>query len=119
VICEDLAGLQTQLRQQEIRHNQELVIFLRGVNRNTRQLGVVTQQLENPQQPANSDGTGESRLLSYFHSTVNKDHHAVPTYPGFADCHYVEENLDHHYTEENPTEANLEAQPAEHREDFE
>jgi hypothetical protein len=41
-MCEDLAGLQTQLQQQEIFHNQELVIVLRGFNRNTRQLGVIT-----------------------------------------------------------------------------
>jgi hypothetical protein len=45
-IHENLADLQSQLQQQEIRHNQELAIVLRGVNRNTRQIGVVTQRLE-------------------------------------------------------------------------
>jgi hypothetical protein len=111
-----LAGLQTQLQQQEIRHNQELVIVLRGVNRNTRQLGVVTQQLGNPQQPTNSVGTDESRLPSSFHSVASNDHHA-PTAPGFAGRHYAEENPDRHYAEENPAEVNLEARPTEQQED--
>jgi hypothetical protein len=110
-IREDLAGLQTQLQQQEIRHNQELAIVLRGVNRNTRQLGVVTQQLENPQQPANSAGTGESRLPSSFHSIASNDHHSVPSDPGYADRHYAEENRP------SRGEPNPEARQAEHQED--
>jgi len=99
-IREDLACLQTQLQQQEILHNQELAIVLRGVNRNTRQLGVVTQQLENPQQPANSARTSESRIPSSFHSISSNDHHSVPSDPGYTNRHYAEEN---------PADANPEA----------
>lgn len=47
-IREELTSMQTQLHQRETHHNQELTIVLRGINRNTRQLGVVTQQLANP-----------------------------------------------------------------------
>jgi hypothetical protein len=85
-------GLQTQLHQQETHHNQELAIALRGINRNTRQLGVVTQQLANPQQPKNFVGSGESRLPSTFHSIASNDHHSVPSAPGHADLHHAEAN---------------------------
>jgi hypothetical protein len=91
-IREELASLQTQLHQQETRHNQELAIALRGININTRQLGVVTQQLANPQQPENYVGSGESRLPSTFHSTTNNDHHSTPSAPGHADLHHAEAN---------------------------
>jgi hypothetical protein len=45
---EELANLQAQLHQQELWHNQELAITLRGINKNTRKIGAVAQQLENP-----------------------------------------------------------------------
>jgi Skp family chaperone for outer membrane proteins len=45
---EELANLQAQLHQQELQHNQELAIAIRGINRNTGQIGAVAQQLENP-----------------------------------------------------------------------
>jgi hypothetical protein len=45
---EEMMNLQTQLHQQELRHNQELEIALRGINRNTRKIGEVAQQLANP-----------------------------------------------------------------------
>jgi hypothetical protein len=61
-----------------------------GIKRNVRQLGVVTQQLENPQQPENSFGSGESRLSSTFHSTTSNDNHFVPLVLGNADLHQAE-----------------------------
>jgi hypothetical protein len=92
------------------------VIVLRGVNQNTRQIGVVTQRLENPQQPAHSVGTDESRLPSTFHSAASNDHH-VPIAPGFADRYQAEENLDRQFAEENPAEANPEARLADQQEE--
>jgi hypothetical protein len=100
------------MQQQEIRHNQELTIFLRGVNRNTRQIGVVTQRLGNPQQPAHFVGTDESRLPSTFHSAASNDQH-VPIAPGFSDRIWAEENQDQHFAEAHQTEENPEAQQEE------
>jgi hypothetical protein len=78
-------NLQAQLHQQELRHNQELAIALRGINRNTRQIGAVAQQLANPlnhpQQPENSNGSVGSRLPSTFHSTANNEHPSAPPAP--------------------------------------
>jgi hypothetical protein len=55
---------------------------------NTRQIGVITQQLANPpihpQQPEISNGSGESRLLSTFHSTVSNDPPSTPPAPALA-----------------------------------
>jgi hypothetical protein len=115
-IHESMAEIQSQLQQQEIWHNQELAIVLRGVNRNTRQIGVVTQRLGNPQQPAHSVGTDESRLPSTFHSAASNDQH-VPIAPGFADRIWAEENQDRQFAEENPAEENPEAQLANQQEE--
>jgi hypothetical protein len=77
-----LANLQAQLHQRELRHNQELAIALRGINMNTRQIGVITQQLANPpidpQQPEISNGSDESRLSSTFQSTASNDPPSAP-----------------------------------------
>jgi len=91
-IQEELESLQTQLHQQETHHSQELVIALRGINKNTRQLGVVTQQLENPQQPENSVGSIESRIPSTFHSTSNNEHYSAPSASRHVDLHHAEAN---------------------------
>jgi hypothetical protein len=82
-----------------------LAIVLRGVNRNTRQIGAVTQRLGNPQQQAHSAGTDESRLPSTFHSAASNDQH-VPMAPGFSDRVWAEENQAQHYAEAHQTEEN-------------
>ena len=55
-----MVNIQSQMQQQEIKHNQELEIVLRGVNRNSRKMGALTQRLGNPQQQDHSVGTDES-----------------------------------------------------------
>jgi hypothetical protein len=87
-----MESLQAQLHQQETQHKQELEISLRGINKNTRKLRVVTQQLENPQQPKNSIGFGESQIPSTFHSSANNDHPSSPSAPGHVDFHHAEVN---------------------------
>ena len=107
-IREELASLQTQLHQQETRHNQELTITLRRINRNTRQLRVVTQQLANPQQLDNFVGSRESWLPSTFHLTASNDHHSTPSAPGHANLHHAEAN---------PAEANPAVRQGKQQED--
>jgi hypothetical protein len=78
----DIANLQGQLHQQEFRHNQELAVALCGINRNTRHIGELTQQmgnpLDHPQHPTNSNESTDSRLPSTFHSATSNDHPLVP-----------------------------------------
>jgi hypothetical protein len=79
------ANLQNQLQSQERRHNQELVIVLRGVNRNTRHIILLSQQLGNPlgrpQHPANSIESIDSRLPSTFHSEAANEQNQAPLDP--------------------------------------
>jgi hypothetical protein len=84
IIRENVAEVQNQMQRLEHRHNQELVIVLRGVNRNMRQIGELNQRPGNLQHPARSAGTDESWIPSTFHSVANNDQH-VPMAPGFSD----------------------------------
>jgi len=76
--------VQNQMQQLETRNNQELSIALRGINRNMRQIGEITQRLGNPQQQARSVGTDESWLPSTFYSAASNDQH-IPMAPGLSD----------------------------------
>jgi hypothetical protein len=79
------ANLQNQLQTQEHMHNQELMIILRGVNRNTRHISLLRQQLGNPlgrpQHPAISIESVESRLPSTFHSEAANEQNQAPPDP--------------------------------------
>ena len=79
-----MVEIQNQMQQLETRHNQELIIVPKGVNRNMRQIGEITHRLGNPQQQVRSAGTYESRLPSTFHLAASNDQH-VPIAPGFSD----------------------------------
>ena len=103
---DEVANLQGQLHQQELHHNQELAIELRGINKNTRQIRAVTQQLLNPlnhpQHPVNSNDSVGSRLPSTLHSTSSNEHPLAPPAPAFVT---VWSNLAKgiHHPEANPT----------------
>jgi hypothetical protein len=64
-------NLRNQLQSQECKNNQELVIIICGVNINTRNIILLSQQLGNPhghpQHPANSIKSINSRLPLTFH----------------------------------------------------
>jgi len=48
-IQENVVEIQNKMQNMETRHNQELVIILRRVNHNMRQIGEIFQFLGNPQ----------------------------------------------------------------------
>jgi hypothetical protein len=112
---EEVVNLQGQLHQQELRHNQELAIALRGININTRQIGEMTQQLVNPlnhpQHPVNSNDSVGSRLPSTFHSVASNEHFLAPPVPALVPVSPNPAKGIHH-PEANPT-----AYPANPQED--
>jgi hypothetical protein len=77
----DIANLQGQLHQQELRNNQELAIALHWINKNTRHIGEMAQQIGNPfdrpQHPTNSNESAGSRLSSTFHFATRNEHPLV------------------------------------------
>jgi hypothetical protein len=90
-IRDNVAEVQNQMQRLELRHNQELAIVLRGVNRNMRQIRELNQRPGNPQQHARSAGTDESWIPSSIHSVASNDQH-VPMAPGFSDRVWEGEN---------------------------
>jgi hypothetical protein len=82
---EEVANFQGQFHWQKLRDNQELAIALRGINKNTRQIGEMAQQLVNPlnhpQHPVNSNESVGSGLPSTFHSVVRNEDHLAPHEP--------------------------------------
>jgi hypothetical protein len=83
-IQENVFEMQQQMQRMEFRHNQELAIAMRGINRNTRQIEELNQRPNNLQHPPHSAGTDESWIPSTFHSVAsNNQHVSIP--PGFMD----------------------------------
>jgi hypothetical protein len=76
--------MQQQMQRMEFRHNQELAIAMRGLNRNTRQIEELNQWPGNLQHSPRPAGTDESWIPSTFHSVANNDQH-VPIAPRFSD----------------------------------
>jgi hypothetical protein len=83
-IQENVVEMQQQMQRMEFRHNQELAIAMRGINRNTRQIEELNQRPANPQHPPRSAGTDESWIpsTSTRWPTTNQ-HVSIP--PGFTD----------------------------------
>jgi hypothetical protein len=103
---DEVANLQGQLHQQELRHNQELAIALCGINRNTRKIGEMAQQMVNPlnhpQHPVNSNDSVGSRLPSTFHSAASNEHPLVPPAPAMVPV-WPNPGEGIHHPDANPT----------------
>ena len=76
--------MQWKMQRMEFKHNQELAIAMRGINRNTRQIEELYQWHANPQHPPCLAGTDESWIPSTSHSVASSNQHvSIP--PGFTD----------------------------------
>jgi hypothetical protein len=61
LIQENVVEMQQQMQRMEFRHNQELAIAMRGLNRNTRQIEELNQRpgnLQHSPRPADTDESG-------------------------------------------------------------